>query len=103
MTKSAQEVPERRKGLPWLVLSFLSRSATETMVIEGFSKQIVSWILAVSTLLLHHQTAYGLDVEVTDYWCDKSLYVSADFSVRCNGSHRCTFGEDQATITGFGT
>jgi len=68
----------------------------------------------------------GLDVEVTGVTCDKSLYVTAGFDVRCyddgiddgytgnsdsdnsrrsrNGGSdgkKCTFGQSIATLTGF--
>jgi len=54
-------------------------------------------ILALSTLAL---SAKGLDVEVTDYECDSSLYVTADFQVKCDGSSKCTFGKSTAEVSG---
>ena len=42
----------------------------------------------------------ALDVEVTDYACDESLYITADFTVKCDGSSKCTFGESTATVAG---
>jgi len=42
----------------------------------------------------------ALDVEVTDYECDSSLYVTADFNVKCDGKSRCTFGQSTATVAG---
>jgi len=62
-------------------------------------KKIQFWIFSACVLT---SLSNALDFELTDYKCDKSLYVQVDFTVRCNGGHRCTFGQDTATITGFG-
>lgn len=59
-------------------------------------KKITLWILSTLTV------TRALDVELTDYRCDQSLYVTADIFVDCEGDGaKCTFGESTATVTGY--
>jgi hypothetical protein len=36
----------------------------------------------------------ALDVKITSVTCDESLPVTADIKLQCDGSDRCTFGEE---------
>lgn len=53
-------------------------------------------LAALSALTL----ARALDVEVTDYECDQSLPITADFGITCGGRSKCTFGSSIATVEG---
>lgn len=55
----------------------------------------------ISVLFLGH-IVKGLDVEVLNTTCDKSLPVTADFHLRCSQGSKCTFGQN-STVYGTGT
>jgi len=60
-----------------------------------------TWLLPLALTTLWSSSTLALDVEVTDYACDDSLPITADFTVKCDGMKKCTFGTSTATVAGY--
>jgi len=82
-----------------LSISRRTTRRTSTRTTSSFNITATAFVLALA-LLTTASTIRALDVEVSDYECDEDLYITADFSVTCDGASKCTMGESTATIEG---
>lgn len=80
-----------------LLLDFYSFKPSARLYFTMISRPVLLSALFLQGLAL---STLALDVEVTDYECDQSLYITADFEVKCDGSKRCTFGKSIAHVSG---